>query len=239
DVRLRSLRWFEVAVAVAALLTCAAALTGALTARVSSALGGSADMAPHWSLVVAGMFIGLLGVGLFLPRVAGSLRPVMSVAWVSVPLAGMPVLGTGVAAGETGGVLAPGPGTLWSGLAIALAVVTACLSAVTGVVDRDGVSRRLPARMSRTVVLVGLLLSVVGFLLPVTTSAEAAAPGLVTNSSTGSWGLLAAALVVLGAGWTACYSRPTRAAALLVGATFVLALRTADWPLTTLRVSDA
>src|SRR5699024_720768 len=88
-------------------------------------------------------------------------------------------------------------------------------------------------------VLVGSLLGAVAFLLPVATSAEAVVPGLVTNLGIGSWGLLVGLLVVSGAGWVACYSRPTRAAALLVGSTLGVAWRAADWPLTTLRASDA
>src|SRR5699024_330677 len=120
DARLPSLRTFAFAVAVAALATCAVALTGSLTAQVTSVVGAPTDTSPRWSLLVAGVFVGVLGLALGVPRLAGLVRPTLSVGWVSVPVAGMPMLGAGVAAGETGGALAAGPGVLWTGCAMAL-----------------------------------------------------------------------------------------------------------------------
>lgn len=248
--RMPSLRRFEIAVAVAALATCAAALTGSLAAQVTTPLGDSGGVSPRWPLLISGVVTGVLAVTLLLPRMAARLRPMLSVVWVSVPVTGMSILGTGLAAGETDGVLAPGPGVLWTVLAVVLAAVTACLSAVAGVLDREDVPRDgsddpgghayrgIPGGVPRTLAIAGVVLAVLGFALPVSGSAENAAPGLVTNLTTGSWGLLTGLLGVLVAVGTAMYSRPVRAAAVLAGAACVLALRTVEWPLATLPASD-
>lgn len=248
--RMPSLRRFEIAVAVAAVATCAAALAGSLTAQVTSSIGDSEGIAPRWPLLISGVVTGVLAAMLVPPRMAGRLRPMLSVVWVSVPVTGMSILGTGMAAGETHGVLAPGPGVLWTVLAIVLAAVTACLSAVAGVLDREDMPRDgfndpagrgapgISGGLPRGLAIVGAVLAVLGFALPASGSADNAVPGLVANLTTGSWGLLAGLFGVLAAVGIAMYSRPARAAAVLAGAACVLALRTVEWPLATLGTHD-
>ena len=235
--RVPSRRRLEAATGIIAVLTGAASLAGALTSQVTSATGGAVGESPtHWSLVVAGLLTGTLGATLFVGRYAATVRPALSVAWAAVPLAGMSVLGAGVAAGQTGGVLVPGPGVLWTVLAMVLAAGTACLSAVAGMVEREDVQTGAAGGRPRVVVVVGGVLAAAGFALPMAGAADYAGPGLVVNTVTASWGLLVGLVAVLAAVVLAPQCRPTRAAALLAGAACLLGLRAAEWPLTALRV---
>lgn len=235
--RIPSRRKLEVATGVLAVLSGATCLAGALTSHVTSAVGGAPAATPtHWSLIVAGLLIGAFGVGMFVRPQAATLRPALSIVWVAVPLAGMSVLGAGVAAAETGGVLVPGPGVLWTVLAMVLAAVTACLSVVAGLVEREDIQPGAPGGRPGVVPVVGGVFALVGFALPVAGSADYAGPGMVANVVTGSWGLLAGTLAVLVAVALAPRCRPVRAAALLAGAACLPGLRAAEWPLTALRV---
>ncbi|OLT47696.1 hypothetical protein BJF85_14980 [Saccharomonospora sp. CUA-673] len=242
-----------------AVVTGVLAVVGALMPQ----LAVEADLAPpespaRWTLLAAGVLVGVLGLVIAAApavgtRVAVGVRPTLSVAWVSVLVAGTAVLDTAVTAtGSAGGIASPGPGVVWTWSAMLLAAVTAVCSVITGAVQRDAELDTDTGATSTTsttdtegaqgaatrpspVLLASLagtgLLAVAAFAFPVLTASGYTAAGLWSRLGTPSWGLLAAVLVVLGALALVPRSRPAAAVGLLAGVGVVVALRAAALPL--------
>ncbi|GHF87973.1 hypothetical protein FHX82_000962 [Amycolatopsis bartoniae] len=217
-------------------LTMLAAIAGTFTDQVivTGELGGPQSPS-RWLLLVAGLLVGVLGVAMFVPRLAPVLRPVLSVAWVGVPLAATAVLTTAITASELGAGLSPGPGVLWTSVAAATAVAVAVVSVIAGMVERDDSDESLDVLLGPNMItplVAGGILAVGGFGTPSIVAPDYVEPALWSNFGTPSWGLLLALLTVLGACFLAPRSRPARATALLAGATCVAALRVLALPLT-------
>ncbi|WP_277670236.1 hypothetical protein [Saccharomonospora viridis] len=156
--RLPGGRKLELATGVFASVTGASAVLGAVLPQLTAIGSADAPESPaRWLLLAAGGVIGLLGLAMFVTRVATAVRPVLSVAWVGVPLAATAVLDTALTTGYTSTTFSPtqygspvdgldplgfgpfssGPGAVWAWLAMVGAVVTACCSVVAGVVERE------------------------------------------------------------------------------------------------------
>lgn len=222
-----------------AALTAAVAVAGSLAAQVSTGSSVEAPESPaRWLLLSSGLLLGVLGASMFVPAVAAAVRPTLSVMWVGVLVAGTAVLDTAITATGVPGTLSAGPGVLWTWLAMLAALVTACCSAVTGVVEREnaeataveGAITRAGLNMLTPLAATGIL-AIAAFGMPVIVAPDYVEPGLWSDLGTPSWGLLAGVITVLGALVLAPTSRPARAAAMLVGVALVLALRAATLPL--------
>lgn len=257
SVRLRA------AAGVGALVAAGCAVIGAVTPQLQTQGSIAAPESPaRWSLLAAGLVVGVLGVAMLLPRTAVLVRPVLSVAWVGVLVAGTAVLDTAVTAtGSAGGVASSGPGVVWTWIAMFVAAVTACASVVAGAVERDDVDDAAPADAAddaeaadggaaeadsgrTSVLLLGALvvagvLTVVAFGLPVFTAPDYVAAGLWARFGTPSWGLLAGTAVVLGGLLLAARSRRAPAVGVLCGAGVVLALHAASFPLSRGEIAGA
>jgi hypothetical protein len=150
------------------------------------------------------------------------------------------VLDATLTATQIGGVR-PGAGVWATALALLLAPVAGSLAAVAGSVERDEVDlselRAAPPIAACGVLAAGL--AVPAFGLPLRTAPDYAEAGLWSNFEVGSWGLVAAAVSVVTAALLAPWSRPSRAAGLLLGAAAVLAVRLAEIPLTAGRTGSA
>jgi hypothetical protein len=244
EVSLPGGRRLHVVTGVLAVLTGAASVAGALTDQVvSSGGGGAPDSAARYWLLAAGLLVGVLGLTMFVPSVAAAVRPVLSVSWAGVALAGTAVLDVAVAANELGATYAAGQGVLWTVLAMVGAAVMACCSAIAGMVEREdaensedaeGLSGGRASRIAPTVItplVATVVLAVAAFGTPVISAPEFVPAGLWSEFGTPSWGLLAAALTVLGAAALVPSSRAARAVALLVGVACLLVLRAAELPL--------
>jgi hypothetical protein len=217
-------------------LTAVTSLAASLSALVTSASAVAVPESPaRWLLVLAGAIVGVLAVLTLVPSTSVWVRPALSVAWAGVAMAGASVLGTALAAtGPTGGYSA-GAGVFWTIAAMILATVTAGCSVILGVVEREesedtGPDGPRPSGAVLTPLAAGAVLALVAFGTPTFTAPEYVAPGLWSDFGTPSWGLLGAALTVLGAAALALRSRPGQAAALLLGAVAVLAVRAAELP---------
>jgi hypothetical protein len=217
-------------------LTAVTSLVASLSALVTSAAAVTVPESPaRWLLLSAGVIVGLLAVLTLVPMTSARVRPALSVAWAGVALAGAAVLGTALAAtGPTVGYSA-GAGVFWTIAAMILATVTAGCSVILGVVEREesedtGPDGPRPSGAVLTPVVAGAVLAVVAFGTPTFVAPEYVAPGLWSDFGTPSWGLLGAVLTVLAAAALALRSRPGQAAALLVGAVVVLAVRAAELP---------
>ncbi|GAA5170918.1 MULTISPECIES: hypothetical protein [Amycolatopsis] len=230
------------ATGVLGLVTMLAAIAGTFTDQVvvTGELGG--PQSPwRWSLLVAGLLVGVLGAAMFVPGLAPVLRPVLSVAWAGVPLAATAVLTTAITATELGAGLSPGQGVVWTSVATVAAAATACCSVVAGMVERDDSEEaaEVPGPNLITPLVAGGILAIGGFGTPSIVSPDYVEPALWSNFGTPSWGLLLALLTVLGACFLAPRSRPARATGLLAGATCLAVLRLLALPLTGDQITGA
>jgi len=241
EVALPGIRRLRVVTGVLAVLTAAAAIAGALTPQVVLAPGIDGPQSPSRSaFLLAGVLVGVLGLLMFTATPAGYVRPALSVAWVVVPLAGTAVLTMAITATELGAGLTPGPGVLWTALAIVGSAATACCSVVAGMVERDettdpasafGEGQAVPGGSLLTPLVAAGILAIGAFGTPSIVAADYVEPALWSTFGTPSWGLLVALLTVLGACVLAPRCRPARAAALLAGAACVAGVRAAELPL--------
>lgn len=219
-------------------LTALAAVAGSLSAQLVAVGGRAAPDSPAMPLLLlAGLVVGVLALLLFVPNVAASVRPALSVAVGGVLFAGTAVLGTAVVAAQLGGMFSAGIGVLWTSMALLGAVLSATCSVVAGMVERDededaDTDGPRPGPSIITPLVAGTILTVAGFGAPVIVAPDYTAPGLWSNFATPSVGLLVATLIVLGAAALAVRSRPARACALLLGVAGVLLLRAGQAPLT-------
>ena len=226
-------------------LTAVAALCGSVFPQVSSPDGSPGPESPaRWLLLLAGLIVGVLAVLTAVPRASSRIRPVLSVAWVGVELAGAAVLGTALTATAFMSSYTEGSGVLWTVAAMVLAGVTAGCSVILGVVEREesddsGPDGPRPSGAVVTPLTAGAVLAVAAFGVPTFAAPDYVAPGLWSDFSTPSWGILAALLTVLGAAALAPRSRPSQAAGLLGGAVLVLALRAAELPMLGGRIEGA
>ncbi|MFD4192825.1 hypothetical protein [Amycolatopsis thermoflava] len=241
EITLPGIRRLRIVTGVLAVLTSAAAIVGALTPQVVITETLNGPQSPSRSaLLVAGLLVGLLGLVMFTAGPAAYARPALSVAWVTIPLAGTAVLTMAVTATELGAGLTPGPGVLWTALAIVGSAITACCSVVAGMVERDettdpatafGDGPALPGADLLTPLVAAGILAIGAFGTPSILAPDYVEPALWSSFGTPSWGLLVALLTVLGACVLAPRCRPARAAALLAGAACVAGLRAAELPL--------
>ncbi|MEU6640914.1 hypothetical protein ABZ863_00005 [Saccharomonospora sp. NPDC046836] len=230
-----------VATGLLAVLTAAAAVLGSVTPQLTVAGSLPAPESPaRWVLLVAGLLVGFLGLATFVPPAAAVLRPVLSIAWAGVLLAGAAVLDTAITATGVTGAVSAGPGVLWTWLAMCGAVVTACCSVVVGIVERedaddigdiDAAGAALPGLQLVVPLTAGAVLAIAAFGTPVVEAPDYVPAGLWSDFGTPSWGLLAALLTLLGAVALAPRSRPLPAAGVLAGAVCLLALHAAALPL--------
>ncbi|HEX4703923.1 MAG TPA: hypothetical protein VH352_17475, partial [Pseudonocardiaceae bacterium] len=183
---------------------------------------------------------GLLSLGMFVRRLAPSLRPVLSVAFAAVPLAGAEALDAAFGGSGLDGVTL-GPAAWFTGLALLTSAVASVCAGLAGGVERDDVDVTL-VTTERTVLVpsvLGVLLAIGAFGLPVVRAQGYAEAGIVTNFQVTSWGLLVALITVVTAGLVAPRSRPARAAGMLIGAAAVLLVRVLEYPLTSGRIVNS
>lgn len=186
-------------------------------------------------------------VGSFAPTV----RPVVGVLWLGVVLGGGGVLQAVLVATDVTGV-GWGVGAVLAVSAVLVAVVCGALAGLAGAAEREdwdtsdppGAAGVYRVRPLLVVTVLGGLAGVLGLVLPLCAAPGFTAPGVTRGAPlTDAWGwdtwslvLVASALVLTLA--VAARARAPRAAALLAGATLVLALHLASWPLTCARVPD-
>ena len=231
----------QVAVAVLGLVTAVAALIGAVTDTFELPAGiaeptGYAERA----LLPTAVIVGVLSLAMLVRPWASSLRPVLAVALAAVPLAGAEALDAAFGGTGIDGVTL-GPAAWFTGLALLTAAVAAICAGLAGGVERDDVD--LTSVTTEPTVLVpsvlGALLAIGAFVLPIVRAVGYDEAGLVTNFQVTSWGLLVALVTVIIAGLVAPRSRPARAAAMLLGAAAVLLVRVLEFPLTSARIGNS
>ncbi len=252
DAKLPGLFWWRLTTGVLGLATAGAALIGAFAPQVAvtalnpgavTPVSVAADSPARWFLLVAALALAVPAAGVLVPKTAAVARPVLGVAWAGIVLAGTAVLNTALTATQAGnlagfgGTAAPvftydlGAGAAWTFAALVLAALAALAAVGTGVVEREDAGEGKSQSNVLTPVAAGAILAVAAFGLPVFAVPGYVAAGLWSHLDTPSWGLLTAAVVVVGAAALATRSRPKPAAALLAGAALLTALHAAELPL--------
>lgn len=195
-------------------------------------------------LIPAAILVGVLGALLLAAGPpGGALRPVLAVSLVAVPMAAAPVLDAGLTARDYSG-LEVGAGSWLSLVAMPVAGLAALLASVAGGVERDDVDMSLlvergPDRPVLFVAMPAAALAVLAFVLPLVDAPGYEAVAVWYGNGIASWGPVVAMAAVLVAIGLAPWSRPTRAAGLLVGAALVLGMRVLQYALVERRVDGA
>ncbi|GAB3153301.1 hypothetical protein GCM10027258_55630 [Amycolatopsis stemonae] len=258
--KLPGLFWWRLTTGVLGLATAVAALVGtfapqvavsALNPGAAAPVSAAAESPARWFLLVAALVVAVPSLGTFVPKTAPGARSVLGLAWAGIVLAGTAVLNTALTATQAGNLAGfgganlggtsgatpaftydLGAGAAWTFAALVLAALTGLAAVGTGVVEReDAGDGAAPDKNVLTPVVAGAVLAVAAFGLPVFSVPGYVAPGLWSDFDTPSWGLLTAAVVVVGAALLALRSRPKPAAALLTGAALLVALHAAELPL--------
>ncbi|WP_254896997.1 hypothetical protein [Amycolatopsis sp. Hca4] len=254
NVELPGLFWWRLTTGLLGLATAVAALVGASAPQVAvtalnpgaaTPVSAAAESPARWFLLAAALVLAVPSALVLVPKTAAVARPVLGVAWAGVVLAGTAVLNTALTATQAGNLAgfggaaaaAPvftydlGAGAAWTFAALVLAAVAALAAVGTGVVEREDAGDTTTQSANLTLVAAGAVLAVAAFGLPVFAVPGYVAAGLWSHFDTPSWGLLTAAVVVVGAAALATRSRPKPAAALLTGAALLTALHAAELPL--------
>lgn len=234
---------------VAGTVTGIVALVGGMGSLVVATVDQPASYANR-PLIPAGIVLVVLGALLF-TRWSGAVRPAFVVALAAVPLVGLAALDTAFTATTVGTVI-PGlrvgtPDThvgaaAWFIIgALVLTAVSAVVAAVAGGAEHDDVDETKRTLHLRYAVPAGgaVLFALGAFTSPTITADGFTPAGIFTEFRLASWGLLLAALVVLGTTVLAAFARPMRAASMLLGAAVVVGVRLLDLPLTGGRVEGA
>jgi hypothetical protein len=233
DLNLPAQSRLHLAAGIAGLLAAGAALVGADTSLflLPPDLPHTTDVAGR-PLIPAAVLIALCAIGMVVPRWAATVRPAFAVAWVAVLLAGTEAFDTALTANQIDGVRI-GPGFWASGLAMLAALVGACCAGLAGGVERDDVDLTHVSWQPRVLVpgAIAAVLAIGAFGLPVLTATGYTGPGVWSNFTFASWGLVLALIVVIAAALLAPSCRPQRATALLAGAAGVVVVRVLALPL--------
>lgn len=231
EARMPRRRMLDGGVGALALATAVAAVAGARTPMLSGDDGAAVENLSQPLLGPAGVLVGVLGLAMFVPKGAAVVRPALSVAWAGVLLVGVQALALPVAVDTVLLASRPGIGVVWTAVAVLGALLLAACSLVAGVVERED-TERVPlhsAVMFSSAIAGPLVIGAFG--LPVISAAEYQGSGLAQRFDLTFWGVLVAMLVVLGALALAPLCRSARAAALLLGAIGVVAMRLLELPL--------
>ncbi|KDN18237.1 hypothetical protein [Amycolatopsis rifamycinica] len=252
--------WWRLATGLLGLATALAALIGAFAPQVAvtalnpetaTPVSAAAGSPARWLLLAAAVVLAVPAAFVLAAKTSAVARPVLGVAWAGIVLAGTAVLNTALTATEAGNLAGfggaaarvftydLGAGAVWTFAALVLAVLAALAAAGTGVVEREDAGEDAPPGTNLAPVVAGAVLAVAAFGLPVFAVPGYVAAGLWSHLDTPSWGLLTAAVVVVGAAALATRSRPKPAAALLAGAALLTALHAAELPLVGGALGDA
>jgi hypothetical protein len=231
-------------------LTGVAALGGAIGALLVIDGAAQSESYANRQLVPAGILVIVLGVALF-TRWAGLVRPAFVVSLAGVALVGLAALDAAFTGTTVSGPamsvpvvtteVRVGAGVWFAGIAILLAVAAAVAGAVAGGAERDEVDLTERTMHTRVAIPLGaaVLCAVGAFGLPVITAPDFTAPGIWTEFRLASWGLLIGLAVVVVAAVVAAMARPSRAAALLVGAAALVGVHLLELPMTSDRAPGA
>ena len=219
-----------------------AGLLGAITDQITvtdqltvGALLTAPTVYPARLLVPAGVLLVVLGALTLAPRAGVAVRPALAAAWAAMALAATATLDLTLTASQLDGLDA-GFAVWPTALALLLAPAAGAVAAVAGEVEREEADLTDPAarRADRVILITGGLAAVLAlpaFGLPLVTSADYRPAGLWSRFGVASWGLLAAAAVIVAAGLLAPRSRPARSVALLLGAVAVVVVHLTAVPL--------
>ncbi|HEU5471583.1 MAG TPA: hypothetical protein VFV67_13095 [Actinophytocola sp.] len=199
------------------------------------------DSFANRQLVPAGIIVGLLGAVMLIRGAAAAVRPALAVAVASVLLVGAGTLDAALTGAGVSQAVHVGAGTWFTGFAMMLAVAAAILAGIAGAAEREDLD--LTERGVNIAVAVpgtaAVLFAFGAFGLPAIRAPEFVAPGIWSEFRLSSWGLLLGLVVVIAVAVLAPVSRPSRAAALLLGAAVVVGVHLLEFPLTSGRVEQA
>ncbi|MGC0362694.1 hypothetical protein ABH922_000678 [Rhodococcus sp. 27YEA15] len=192
-------------------------------------------------VILAAVVLMIPSVGLFVSRLAPTVRPVVGVVWTAVAMGIGAVLQSVAVATDVPGV-GVGAGALVLGVAAVCSALTGLAVASAGSAERDDVDTSSAAAVRLPVLIVGgagAAAVLIGTALPLYRGVDYTAPSVLGWPwGLDTWGQLTIGIAAVGAAVVAAYARPVRAAALLCGSALAAAVYVAGWPLLSARVVD-
>lgn len=227
--RLPRQRWLYPAIGALALVAGGCAVAGAKAPLVRATESGAVLPNPsQWLLMPAGVVVGVLGLAMFVPAAAAVVRPALSVAWVSVLLAGASALELPLAVADLPIQTETGAGVVLIGISGVASLLVFAWSLVAGVIEREDAERvAVGPNMMWPAAITGVL-AIGAFGMPVVTGPRYQGSGLFWAFDVSFGGVFAALVAVLGVVAIVGRSRPPQAVALLVGALLLVGVRLLD-----------
>lgn len=228
---------------VVAVVTAVTAAAGALLPVLSlpDAVAEPTMFSPRLVLCASGALV-IVALGLFSPRRADAIRPVVGVVWTAIVMSVAAVMQSAVIATDVPGV-GLGVGALVLCAGAVLAVATGIAVWVAGSAEREDVDTSAARGYSRAVIGFGGLGAVavlIGTALPLYRSESASAASVLAWPwGIDTWGQLFLGVGVVAAATVAVASRRARATALLAGSALAALVYLGAWPLTSARAAGA
>lgn len=233
-------RWHRAA-GIAGVITALLVGVGALLPVLTAPEGHELPQIYATRLAIVGAAMLLVpSIFLFLSEFAATVRPAMGPILLAIVL-----VAAGVAQAAVSGTRIPGVGfglgTVVTVLGVLAAVATGLVVWCAGSAERDDVDRSAEPTVQRTASILGVAAAVAAALalaLPLYVGPEFDATSFALPWGFDTWAqaLLAAGIVVVAT--VAPRSRPTRGAAMLIGAAAASAVYLLGWPLTIDRIAD-
>ncbi|GLY52340.1 hypothetical protein [Lentzea sp. NBRC 102530] len=243
DPELPTPKRMHVTAGVFAVLAATAMLVGAFLPQLTLSTGGPApDLASVSLLWVAGLAFGVLGLLLFVPAVAATVRPALFGAFLAMQLAAAGITKVVTAASQLG-VAQPGAGFWLMVVEVPLGLLALTCTGLAAAVERENAGEvkkeQVPVAELGAILLAGLF-AAGAFVLPTLRGDKYTSPTLLPdNDPAASWTMLLCLTLLIITLVTAFRSRPARGAASLAGLALLMGVRALELPLTGDQVEGA
>jgi len=243
DLALPSVQRMHVTAGVFTVLAALAMISGAIVPQLILTTGDPApDLASANLLWPGALVFGALGLALFVPSIAGAVRPAILFGYLAMQFAAAGATQPVLAASQAG-IAQPGAGFWLMILVAPFGVLALICAGLAGAVERENTVPAKREQLPMTelgAVLLGGIFAVGAFALPTMSGDNYTAPTLVPdNDPVVSVALLSSLLWLIIGFVVAFRSRPARGAAVLAGAVLLVGMRALELPLTGAKVEGA
>ncbi len=218
-------------------------ISGAIVPQLILTTGDPApDLASANLLWPGALVFGALGLALFVPSIAGTVRPAMLFGYLAMQFAAAGATQPVLAASQAG-IAQPGAGFWLMILVAPFGILALICAGLAGAVERENTVPAKREQLPMTelgAVLLGGIFAVGAFALPNVRGDNYTAPTLVPDNDLVVSVALLSSLLWLIIGFVVAFrSRPARGAAVLAGAVLLVGMRALELPLTGAKVEGA
>lgn len=243
DLALPPVQRMHVTAGVFTVLAALAMIGGAIAPQLILTTGDPAPELASANLLWPGALVfGALGLALFVPSIAGTVRPAILFGYLAMQFAAAGATQPVLAASQAG-IAQPGAGFWLMILVAPFGVLALICAGLAGAVERENIVPAKREQLPMTelgAVLLGGIFAVGAFALPNMSGDNYTAPTLVPDNTPVVSAALLSSLLWLIIGFVVAFrSRPARGAAVLAGAVLLVGMRALELPLTGAKVEGA